>query len=55
VYVEDSGKLYALAPPPVLAIVGSVRATATKIGGAAPKSAPGNSENTRALRTYAGE
>jgi len=28
VYVEDYGKLYALAPPPVLAIVGSVRGTA---------------------------
>lgn len=32
VYVEDSGKLYALAPPPVLAIVGSVRATTSRIG-----------------------
>jgi hypothetical protein len=35
VYVEDSGKLYALAPPPVLAIVGSVRTTAPKIGASA--------------------
>lgn len=32
VYVEDFGKLYALAPPPVLAIVGSVRAMAPKSG-----------------------
>jgi hypothetical protein len=32
VYVEDSGRLYALAPPPVLAIVGSVRETARTKG-----------------------
>jgi hypothetical protein len=30
VYVEDTGKLYALAPPPVLAVVGSVRETIAK-------------------------
>ncbi|MDQ2768658.1 MAG: PQQ-binding-like beta-propeller repeat protein [Gemmatimonadota bacterium] len=30
VYVEDYGKLYALAPPPVLAILGNVRETVAK-------------------------
>jgi hypothetical protein len=55
VFLEDSGKLYALAPPGAR-VRGQLRATAPKIGASVrPKSAPGNSENTRALRTYAGE
>jgi outer membrane protein assembly factor BamB len=36
IYVEDYGKLYALAPPPVLAIVGSARAAPVRAAGARP-------------------